>query len=99
HDLVHERDISITRRRGEWIFTSRHGPVIDPPGHSPASTETLPPPGRSPGGSVPSVPPGESRSSPRRRHSDESTSPPTPRASQTRTAPPPREDSSPAARR
>ena len=94
HDLVHERDISITRRRGDWIFTSRHGRVIDPPGHSPASTETLPPPGRSPGGSVPSVPPGESRSSPRRRDSDESTRRPTSRESQMRTAPPPREDSS-----
>jgi len=95
HDLVHERDISITRRRGEWIFTSRHGRVIDPPGHSsPASSGELPPPSRSPGGTMPSVPPDESRASPRRRDSGETTRRPTSRVSQMRTAPPPREDSS-----
>ena len=35
HGLVHERDIAITRRRGEWVFTTRHGKVIHPPGHRP----------------------------------------------------------------
>src|SRR5699024_10736294 len=55
--FVHERLLSLTRRRGEWFLTTRPVRVLAPPGHSPASTETLPPPGRSPGGSMPNVPP------------------------------------------
>lgn len=38
HDLVHERDISITRRRGAWIFTNRHGRTLTPLGHASAQT-------------------------------------------------------------
>lgn len=48
HGLVHNRDISITRRAGEWVFTSRDGRVIHPPGHRPpeatAAVETSDPP-------------------------------------------------------
>lgn len=33
HDLVHQRDITITRRGGEWIFTDQSGQVILPSGH------------------------------------------------------------------
>lgn len=35
HGLVHERDIAIRRKRGEWVFTTRHGKTIHPPGHRP----------------------------------------------------------------
>ncbi len=92
HDLVHERDISITRRRGEWIFTSRHGRTIHPPGHSPTPTENSLP-SSSPGGSMPPAPPGEFGASPRPRESDEGLRRPVTRASRAGTSPPKRGES------
>lgn len=35
HSLVHERNITITRRSGHWIFVSRHGARIQQSGHAP----------------------------------------------------------------
>lgn len=34
HDVVHERDITITRMSGAWVFTNRRGHPILPPEHS-----------------------------------------------------------------
>lgn len=57
HDVVHEREITITRTSGRWVFTTRRGHAIRPPQHSPrapaaapgrSGSNTRPPPRRDP---------------------------------------------------
>lgn len=61
HDVVHERQISILRRSGRWVFIDRFGKQITTPGHrftplDPAHSRTgasVPTSGESPPGTAP----------------------------------------------
>lgn len=41
HGLVHDQGTTIHRISGRWIFTTRHGATIHPPGHSPPGPSYL----------------------------------------------------------